>query len=133
VRVALLAVVYTFVLGASLAAAFYLVGGRDALMGRQAFIESAPAIYGLTAMFAAVVSLPLGWIVPVGGRLMLVIVGAWLGEYVVLAPGVLDDDLNPAIAVIYWIGATGGPLQIVSAYVGAVLGGYLAHRPSRRE
>jgi hypothetical protein len=132
-RLFLLAVALTLALGFSLAAAYYLVGGREALMGTQVLRDSWPAIYALAALFAAIVSAPLHFAVPeVSGRLVAVIIGAWFGEYLVLASGILADELNPANAVFIWIVATGGPIQPVAAFTGALLGGWLIQRAARR-
>jgi hypothetical protein len=132
-RVLLLAVVYTFALGISLAAAYYVVGGRLTLQGPYVLSHSWPAIYALVALFAAVVAAPVrlalrdnDW------RLVAVVVGAWLGEYLVLASGVLAGELNPGNAVSYWIAATGGPIQPLAAFLGALAGGSLVQRSTRR-
>lgn len=131
-RVLVLAVAYTFALGFSLATAYYVMGGREALVGPHVLNQSWPAIYALMAVFAATIAAPLRFAVPeVNGRLVAVIIGAWFGEYLVLASGILADELNPANAVFYWIAATGGPIQPVAAFVGALLGGWLI-RPYRR-
>lgn len=53
-----------------------------------------------------------------------VVIGAWLGELVVLslAGGLLANEIGPLNAWIYWLLATGGPLQPMAGLVGAVLG-----------
>ncbi|MEP7378502.1 MAG: hypothetical protein ABI725_02970 [Chloroflexota bacterium] len=132
-RHALLAVGLTFVLGGSVAAAFYAVGGQSALLGPYVLNHSWPVMYTLVAVFAAVVTAPIAyfaWLVP-GRVLVAVILAAWAGEYVVLASGVLANELNPLNAIGYWIAATGGPLQPVGAFVGAWLAWRLRAQPSR--
>jgi hypothetical protein len=131
-RVLVLTAGLTFALGFSLAAAYYLVGGREALMGPRVLSQSWPVIYALMALFAAAVTAPVRFFIPeVGGRLVTVVIGAWFGEYLVLASGVLADELNPANAVFLWIAATGGPVQPVAAFLGALLGGRLVQRSRR--
>lgn len=124
----LAAVVMTFALGFSTAAAFYAVGGRLALMGPYVLVREWPAIYFLVAVFAVAVGLVLGAVELSlsGRRLVAVIVGAWVGEYLVLASGVLSNELaiwySPLNGVGIWIAATAGPMQPVAAWLGAVLG-----------
>ena len=127
-RVLLSAVVYTFVLGFSLAAAYYVIGGREALMGGGTLTRSWPAIYALVAVFAALVAAPLRLLIQDNRGLLAVILGAWFGEYVVLASGQIADEINPVNAIFYWIAATGGPLQPIAATAGALLGGWVIHR-----
>lgn len=132
-RLALLVVALTFALGFSLVAAYYVVGGRLALQGPYVLQTSWPAIFALMSVFAAAVTAPIRLLIPeVGGRLLVVVIGAWFGEYVVLASGVLADELNPGNAIFYWIAATGGPIQPVAAFAGALLGGGLIQRVARR-
>jgi hypothetical protein len=40
-----------------------------------------------------------------------IVLAAWIGQHLVLATGVLADELTPSPAVYFWILATGGPLQ----------------------
>jgi hypothetical protein len=132
-RVLLLAVVYTFALGISLAAAFYMGGGREGLQGPHVLRDSWPAIYALVALFAAVVAAPIRLALrDIDWRLVAVIAGAWFGEYLVLASGALADELNPGNAVLFWIAATGGPIQPVAAFLGALAGGWLVQRSRAR-
>jgi hypothetical protein len=133
VKVAALIVVLTLALGFSLAAAYYLVGGRIALQGPYFLNHNWPVIFTFAALFAALVTAPIRLVLPeVDGRLVAVVIGAWFGEYLVLASGVLASELNPANAVLLWIAATGGPVQPLAAFVGAVIGGRLVQRSPAR-
>ena len=53
-----------------------------------------------------------------------VVIGAWLGELVVLslAGGLLANEIGPLNAWFYWLLATSGPLQPLAGLVGAILG-----------
>jgi hypothetical protein len=64
--------------------------------------------------------------------LAVVAVGGWLGEYLVLASGLLADELNPLNAWFYWLLATAGPVQPVAAWLGGALGQRLRRRPLTR-
>lgn len=120
-----LILVLTLALGLCVAASLYIVGGRVALLGPGVVERSWPLIYLLQALFAA--GLLFG-VARAGrdrlhlGRVAVVVVGAWLGQYLVLASGILADELNPVNATYYWILATGGPLQPIAALVGGALG-----------
>jgi hypothetical protein len=128
---AALALTLTFALGLCAAASFYLVGGRVALLGPDVVEEWWPLIYALQALLAAgllfMVARPLRHRLEAPG-LVVVILAAWLGQWVVLASGVLADELNPANSTYYWMLATGGPLQPIAA----VLGGLVGLRRDRR-
>src|SRR5687767_8334224 len=93
----LAAVAMTFALGFSTAAAFFAVGGRLALMGPYVLVREWPAIYTLVALFAVAVGLTFGWLAASWPwrRLALVVVGGWIGEYLVLASGLLSNELHP--------------------------------------
>lgn len=125
-----LAVLLTLVLGGMTYLAFYLVGGNPYVSGPAGVRESWYLIYPLVALLAAAVGYGLGLALRqrLGlGGLLVVIAGAWLGQYMVLASGILADELNPRIAVDYWLLATAGPLQPASALLGGWLGLRLAH------
>ena len=115
----------TLLLGLATAIAFYAVGGSLALQGPYVLSQSWPLIYAVeavlvgAAMFAAARLLRSAVDEP---KLALLVIAAWLGEYVVLASGILADELNPANAIFYWLLATGGPLQLVAALLGGWLG-----------
>ncbi len=133
-RLLLIAIVLTFALGISIFAAFYLGGGRDALQGPHVLRDSWPAIYTLVALFGAAIAAPIRTVIPeVGVRLLTVVVAAWFGEYLVLASGLIANEINPINAIEFWIAATGGPIQPVAAFAGALAGGWLVQRSGRRE
>jgi len=117
-------VVMTVALGFSTAAAFFAVGGRVALLGTSVLSREWPAIYGLLGLFAVGVGLLFGtacssW---PPRRIVLVILGGWIGEYLVLASGLLALELNPLNSLYYWLLATAGPMQPVLAWIGALAG-----------
>lgn len=120
-----LVAVLTLALGLCVAASFFVVGGPVALFGPGVIERAWPVIYPLQAVLVAVllfvVARALRGRLAIAG-LVLVIVGAWLGQWVVLASGVLDGEVNPGIATYYWVLATGGPLQPIAAAAGGVIG-----------
>jgi hypothetical protein len=115
----------TFVLGITVLAAFLAVGGPIAVAGPHVVSYAWPLIYPLVALFGGLVGVFTGFLgrgrLTVMATAMLVI-GAWLGEYLVLASGVLADELIPRNAVEYWSLATAGPLQPIAVLAGAWLG-----------
>ncbi len=108
-----------------------MVGGQLALQGPYVLAREWPWIYALVAVLAAAVGFAIGWF---GAswprrRLAIVIVGGWLGEFIVLASGLLATELgNPLTALGYWVLATAGPAQPIAAYLGAALGRHLRRR-----
>jgi len=132
-KTVLAAIAMTFVLGfLSTAAAFFMVGGQLALRGPYVLAREWPWIYGLMAFLAAAIGFVVGWFTASWPRrrLAIVIVGGWLGEFIVLASGLLSAELwNPLNALGYWVLATAGPAQPIAAYLGAAL----ARRLRRRE
>lgn len=56
--------------------------------------------------------------------MLTLVVGAWLGELLVLTLGgnLLANELDPPIAWFYWWMGTGGSLQPAAASAGALLG-----------
>jgi hypothetical protein len=125
VLVATLSVVLTFVLGALTALAFVLVGGRQAILGSAVVFQEWPLIYALVAMFAATAMLLVG--LTFGRQLRRravvgIVIAAWFGQYVVLASGVLANELTPLNSIYVWLLATGGPIQAVAGVLGGVAG-----------
>ena len=123
-RVITLGIALTFALGFSLALAYFLVGGSLAWRGTYVLGRAWPFIYTLVALLAAGTSALVAALV--NRRLPMrhftaALSLAWLGEYLVLASGVLDDDLTPANAFGFWLLATGGPLQPLAACSAATL------------
>lgn len=115
----------TLVLGFTVFVAFVAVGGPIAATGPHVVGYAWPLIYPLLALLGALV----GGIVGYLGRdrlsaatTVLLVIGAWLGEYVVLATGMLEEELNPRDSLEYWALATAGPLQPIAALAGAWLG-----------
>lgn len=99
-----------------------LVLGAEAVL-----LRGWPLIYPIDAVLAAVVlyvTIRLFRSRLDAMSLAVVVVGAWLGEYLVLASGVIDNDLNPGNALFYWVLATAGPMQPAAAFIG----GWLALR-----
>lgn len=120
-----LALVLTFVLGTTTALAFFVVGGRLALLGPGVLWQSWPLIYGLVAVFSAAVLAVVGLVLRnrlTAKALGAVVLGAWFGQYLVLASGVLADEFTPLNAIFYWLLATGGPIQPAAAILGGWLG-----------
>lgn len=129
----LAAVVMTFVLGfLSTAAAFYVVGGRLALQGTYVLVREWPWIYALVVVFAVAIGFVVGWLAMSWPRrrLAIVIVGGWLGEYLLLALVLAASfsELNPLSGLFIWVLATAGPAQPVAAWLGAVVGQRLRRR-----
>lgn len=118
----------TLVLGASVAASWLVFGGRAAFQGPDRVLrESWPAIYGFQAALAAIALFVFArrQAVTIGARrLLLLVVGAWLGELLVLTAGgtLLANELDPDIAWFYWLIGTGGPIQPAAAAIGGFLG-----------
>jgi hypothetical protein len=113
----------TLVLGCSVAVAFYLVGGSDALRGAGVVTRSWPLIYPLVTLFAAGLFYVVGLLAPqLSGKGMVgLVLAAWIGELLVLASGLVDDDLDPLSSVFVWLLATGGPVQPMAGLIGAWL------------
>lgn len=110
----------TLILGSSVALAFIVVG-RSLHVALVVAREQAPLIYLLVAGFAAAVLFVVAR--PLAARLTLVglaalVIGAWLGEWLVLALGLIADEITLMNAHYYWLLATGGPLQPLAAFVG---------------
>lgn len=115
----------TLLLGVATAIAFYAVGGGLALQGPYVLWQSWPLIYVAEgALVAAVlfVTVRLSRNILDLPKVALLVIAAWFGEYLVLASGILADELNPGNAVFYWLLATGGPVQPAAAFVGSWLG-----------
>jgi hypothetical protein len=130
-RLVLLALGLTFVLGCTTALAFYLVGGQVALNGPYVVGYAWPIIYPLEATFVAAIVGGVAFLFARSldrGSVLLLALAAWIGEYFVLASGVFADELNPVNSVFYWLLATGGPMQPIAA----TLGGWLALRLAQR-
>lgn len=127
------ALVMTFALGFSTASAFFLIGGRLALMGPYVLAREWPLIYTLVLIFAALVGIGMGWLMTSRSRvwLALVVLGGWVGEYTVVGSGVLAEELTFLNAWGIWLLATAGPLQPVFAWLGAILGQRLRRQAVR--
>jgi hypothetical protein len=126
-KILLAAVAWTLLLGfLSTAAAFYIVGGQLALQGPYVLVREWPRIYALVVVLAVAI----GFVVGGFGaswprrRLAIVIVGGWLGEYLVLAVvgATSISELNPLTALGFWVLATAGPAQPLAAWLGALVG-----------
>ena len=113
VLVPALAVELTLVLGGTTYLAFYLVGGSLAVSGPAVLWESwwflcarGHARRGSRLRHGAPARVSSGL-----AKVVLIVLAAWLGEYLVPAFGPVDNDLNPQNALYYWTLATAGPLQ----------------------
>lgn len=127
--------ILTLVLGVATAAAFYVGGGPLALRGTYALVRQWPLIYTLEASIVGGIGLALGWasVSRVSLRVLtLLIVAAWIGEYVVVASGLLANELafwySPLSGVAIWIAATAGPVQPLAVWLGTLLGRRLRRR-----
>lgn len=124
----------TLVFGLIVGVSWTIVGGRIAWQGglesviRDAWLP----LYGLQAAFAAGVVFAFVQRTRVRSvvRLLGLVVGAWLGQLVVLtvAGGLLANEIDPTNAWFFWFVATGGPVQPIAA----ILGGLVALRLDRR-
>jgi hypothetical protein len=118
----------TLVLGMTVAASWLLFGGRAAFGGPDRVLrESWPAIYGFQAALAAIAVFVFARrqaLAIRAPRLLLLVVGAWLGELLVLTVGgtLIANELDPEFAWFYWLIGTGGPLQPAAATIGGLLG-----------
>ena len=123
-RLLALVALLTLVLGITVFVAFVAVGGPIAVTGPYVLSYAWPLIYPLVALLGALIGVAMALVGR--GRLQAsmaaLVVGAWLGEYLVVASGVLAGELNPANAVVVWGLATAGPLQPVAVLAGAWLG-----------
>jgi hypothetical protein len=120
-----LASVLTFALGTATAVAFFLVGSQLALNGTYVVTRSWPSIYSLEALFVGAIMFVITRLLRdrlSSRRLLAMVLAAWLGQYLVLASGLLADELNPMNALGYWLLATGGPLQPAAAFIGGWFG-----------
>jgi len=124
-KILLAAMAMTLALGfLSTAAAFFIVGGQLALQGPYVLAREWPWIYALVVVLAAAIGFVVGRLTLTWPRrrLAIVIVGGWLGEYIVLASGLLASELgHPLTALGYWVLATAGPAQPIAAYLSAAL------------
>jgi hypothetical protein len=118
----------TLVLGMTVAASWLLFGGKAAFQGPDRVLrESWPAIYGFQSALAAISLFVFArrQARAIGARrLSLLVVGAWLGELLVLTAGgtLLANELDPEFAWFYWLIGTGGPIQPAAAAIGGFLG-----------
>ena len=117
-------VLMTFALGFSTAGAFYAVGGQLALRGPYVLAREWPSIYALVVAFAAIIGVVLGSLLGSWSPrwIAIVVFGGWIGEYVVLASGLLANELTFLNAWLYWLLATAGPAQPIAAGLGWALG-----------
>ena len=122
------AALLTLVLGATVAISWILIGGRTAFQGPDRVLrESWPAIYGLQAILAAMalyVFVRRQALAPSVRDVVLLVVGAWLGELLALTAGgnLLANEIDPEIAWFFWLMGTGGPLQPAAAAIGGLIG-----------
>lgn len=136
-RTVLAIVALALVVGVSTAVAFYLVGGPLALRGTYVLAREWPLIYAVEALMVGAVGFLVGtastWRPP-PRTIALVIVAAWIGEYIVVASGLLANELafwySPLNGVAVWIAATAGPLQPIAVLVGVAVGRRLTRRSS---
>jgi hypothetical protein len=104
----------------------WLPFGRRAFGGApEAVLASAwPLVYGPLVLLTA--GIGFGYAQrrrPTWRRAAGVVIGAWLGELVVLslAGGLLANEIGPLNAWFYWLLATGGPLQPAAGLLGVLV------------
>ena len=121
--------VLTLALGATVALAWTVVGGRVAWQGPFPVLrESWLPLFGFESVLAAGVAFAfVSWTGERSARrLIALVIGAWIGELVVLtvAGTIVANELVPTVAWFYWLIGTGGPVQPIAA----ILGGLVAMR-----
>ena len=116
----------TLALGLTVAVAWTIVGGRVAWQGPMPVLrESWLPLFGLESLLAAAVAF--GFVSWTGERsarrLVMLVIGAWLGELVVLTIGgtIFANELVPTVAWFYWVIGTGGPVQPIAAILGGLV------------
>jgi hypothetical protein len=116
----------TLGLGATVAVSWLVVGGRLAAQGPMPTLEtrSVPLFAFQSVLAAGVTALFVGlsgeraW-----RRIVGLVIGAWLGELVVLTVGgsvLVANELVPTVAWFYWLIGTGGPIQPIAAITGGL-------------
>lgn len=113
-------------LGLTVVFSLFLVGGSMALRGPHVVQQSWPVVYGIQALLAAAVGYALVRFGAPGldaRRLLALVLAACVAELAVLliVHPLLANELTPVSTVVYWLMATGGPLQPVTAYAGGLL------------
>ena len=121
--------VLTLILGMTVAVSWFVVGGSAAYRGPMPVLrESWLPLFGLESLLAAGVAFAfVSWTRERSWRrLITLIVGAWLGQLVVLtvAGTIFANELVPTVAWFYWLIGTGGPVQPIAS----ILGGLVAIR-----
>ena len=115
----------TLALGLTVAVSWFAVGGSAAYRGPMPVLrDSWLPLFGLESVLAAAVAF--GFASRTGERsarrVVMLVIGAWLGELVVLTVGgtIFANELVPTVAWFYWVIGTGGPIQPVAAIIGGV-------------
>jgi len=117
--------ILTLALGLTVAVSWFVVGGSAAYRGPMPVLrESWLPLFGLESVLAAAVAF--GFASRTGERsarrLVMLVIGAWLGELVVLtvAGTIFANELVPTVAWFYWVIGTGGPVQPIAAIIGGL-------------
>ncbi len=102
------------------AAGWFVIGGPTAFGGPMpALREAWLPIYRVQSVLAAAVTFVFVRLLERVDRrrLMLLVLAAWLGELTVLLVGgrVIANELVPEVAGLFWLIATGGPIQPIAA------------------
>ena len=119
----------TLALGMTVAVSWFVVGGSAAYRGPMPVLrDSWLPLFALESVLAAgVVFAFVSWNRERSWRrLVTLVIGAWLGQLVVLtvAGTLFANELVPTVAWFYWLSGTGGPVQPIAA----ILGGLVAIR-----
>ena len=124
----LILVLLTLVLGTTVAMSWLIVGGTRAFQGPDRVLsESWPTIYGSQALLAGLALFLFArrqaWALR-PQTLVILVVGAWLGELLALTAGgqLLANELDPEVGWYYWLMGTGGPIQPAAAVTGGIVG-----------
>lgn len=121
--------VLTLALGTTVAVSWFVVGGSAAYRGPMPVLrESWLPLFGLESLLAAgIVFAFVSWTGERSDRrLVTLVIGAWLGQLLVLTFGgtLFAGELGPGVAWFYWLIGTGGPTQPIAG----LLGGFAAIR-----
>ena len=121
----------TVSLGATVAVSWFVFGGRAAFQGPDRVLAAEwPLIYGSQALLAGMVGALMSRGMPSTGRWAIAVLGAWIGELIVLTLGgnLLANELDPNVAWFYWWMGTGGPIQPIAAIIGGIAAGVFLRR-----
>lgn len=124
----------TLVVGLVVGVSWTIVGGRIAWQGGvEAVVRDAwLPLFGLQSVLAAgtVFAFVKRTRIQSVTRLLGLVVGAWLGQLIVLtvAGGLLANEINPGNAWWFWLVGTGGLVQPIAASIGGLVALQLSPR-----